>query len=100
MSNPILGIIGGGQLGSMLATAAKKLKIKTVVFCDDIDAPAQKFSDEFVYGRYDDQNKINEFLSKVDVVTFEFENVPYETCLLYTSPSPRDKRQYRMPSSA
>ncbi len=74
-----LGIIGGGQLGSMLATAAKKLKIKTVVFCDDVEAPAQKFSDEFVYGRYDDQNKINEFLSKVDVITFEFENIPYET---------------------
>ena len=74
-----LGIIGGGQLGSMLATAAKKLKIKTVVFCDDAEAPAQKFSDEFVYGRYDDQNKINEFLSKVDVITFEFENIPYET---------------------
>ena len=79
MAKLTLGIIGGGQLGSMLATAAKKLKIKTVVFCDDIDAPAQKFSDEFVYGRYDDQNKINEFLSKVDVITFEFENIPYET---------------------
>ena len=79
MAKLTLGIIGGGQLGSMLATAAKKLKIKTVVFCDDIEAPAQKFSDEFVYGRYDDQNKINEFLSKVDVITFEFENIPYET---------------------
>ena len=79
MTKLTLGIIGGGQLGSMLATAAKKLKIKTVVFCDDIEAPAQKFSDEFVYGRYDDQNKINEFLSKVDVITFEFENIPYET---------------------
>ena len=74
-----LGIIGGGQLGSMLATAAKKLKIKTVVFCDDVEAPAQKFSDEFIYGKYDDQNKINELLSKVDVITFEFENIPYET---------------------
>ena len=79
MTKLTLGIIGGGQLGSMLATAAKKLKIKTVVFCDDIDAPAQKFSDEFVYGRYDDQNKINEFLSKADVITFEFENIPYKT---------------------
>ena len=79
MAKLTLGIIGGGQLGSMLATAAKKLKIKTVVFCDDIDAPAQKFSDEFVYGRYDDQNKINEFLSKADVITFEFENIPYKT---------------------
>ena len=47
-----LGIIGGGQLGSMLATAAKKLKIKTVVFCDDVEAPAQKFSDKFIYGKY------------------------------------------------
>ena len=79
MTKLTLGIIGGGQLGSMLATAARKLKIKTVVFCDDIEAPAQKFSDEFVYGRYDDQNKINEFLSKADVVTFEFENIPYKT---------------------
>ena len=79
MAKLTLGIIGGGQLGSMLATAAKKLKIKTVVFCDDVEAPAQKFSDEFVYGRYDDQNKINEFLSKADVITFEFENIPYKT---------------------
>ena len=79
MTKLTLGIIGGGQLGSMLATAAKKLKIKTVVFCDDVEAPAQKFSDEFIYGRYDDQNKINEFLSKVDVITFEFENIPYKT---------------------
>ena len=38
MSKPILGIIGGGQLGSMLAIAANKLEIKTVIFCDDIDA--------------------------------------------------------------
>ena len=48
MSKPTLGIIGGGQLGSMLATAAKKLGIRTIVFCDDIDSPAQKFSDEFI----------------------------------------------------
>ncbi|MDA9024911.1 5-(carboxyamino)imidazole ribonucleotide synthase [Candidatus Pelagibacter sp.] len=79
MSKPILGIIGGGQLGSMLAIAANKLEIKTVIFCDDIDAPAQNFSNDFVYGEYNDKNKINEFLSKVDVVTYEFENIPYET---------------------
>ena len=47
MSEPTLGIIGGGQLGSMLATAAKKINIKTVIFCDDADAPGQKFSNEF-----------------------------------------------------
>ena len=79
MSKPTLGIIGGGQLGSMLAAAAKKLEIKTVIFCDDIDAPAQKFSDDFIHGQYNDQNKISEFITKVDVITYEFENIPYET---------------------
>ncbi len=79
MSKPILGIIGGGQLGSMLAIAANKLEIKTVIFCDDVDAPAQNFSNDFVHGEYSDQNKIKEFLNKVDVVTYEFENIPYET---------------------
>jgi 5-(carboxyamino)imidazole ribonucleotide synthase len=79
MSKPTLGIIGGGQLGSMLASAAKKLEIKTVIFCDDIDAPAQKFSDDFIYGDYNDQKKINEFISKANVITYEFENIPYET---------------------
>ena len=79
MSKPILGIIGGGQLGSMLAVAANKLKIKTVIFCDDIDAPAQNFSNDFVFGQYNDQTKIKEFVEKVDVITYEFENIPYET---------------------
>jgi 5-(carboxyamino)imidazole ribonucleotide synthase len=79
MSKPILGIIGGGQLGSMLAIAANKLEIKTVIFCDDIDAPAQNFSNSFVHGQYNDQTKINEFVDKVDVITYEFENIPYET---------------------
>ena len=79
MSKPTLGIIGGGQLGSMLAIAANKLEIKTIIFCDDIDAPAQNFSNEFIHGDYNDQNKINEFVSKVDVITFEFENIPFET---------------------
>ena len=79
MSKPIIGIIGGGQLGGMLAIAANKLEIKTIIFCDDIDAPAQNFSNDFVHGEYNDQNKIKEFLNKVDVVTYEFENIPFET---------------------
>jgi len=79
MVNPIVGIIGGGQLGSMLATAAKKINIKTVIFSDDVNSPAKKFSDEFIFGNYDDNKKINEFINKVDIVTFEFENIPYET---------------------
>ena len=74
----ILGIIGGGQLGSLLSLAAKKLNIKTVIFSDDEDAPGQKFSDEFIYGKYYDQEKIDSFVNKVDLITFEFENIPYE----------------------
>jgi 5-(carboxyamino)imidazole ribonucleotide synthase len=79
MSEQTLGIIGGGQLGSMLAIAANKLNIKTVIFCDDIDAPAQNFSNEFIFGMYNDQSKIDEFIGKVDIITYEFENIPYET---------------------
>ena len=79
MSKSVLGIIGGGQLGSMLASAAKKLEIKSVIFSDDIDAPAQKFSDDFIYGNYDDLTKIDELISKTQIITYEFENIPYET---------------------
>ena len=74
-----LGIIGGGQLGSMLSVAAKKLNIKTIIYCDDKDAPAQNFCDEFIFGSYKDRDKIIEFVNKVNVVTFEFENIPYQT---------------------
>ncbi len=78
MTKITLGIIGGGQLGSMLATAAKKLKIKTIIFSDDINSPAQIFSDEFVLGNYNDLSKVKEFTDRVDLITFEFENIPYE----------------------
>ena len=79
MDKPTLGIIGGGQLGSMLAMAANNLNIKTVIFCNDIDAPAQNFSNEFVHGQYEDSNKIKEFINKVDIITYEFENIPFKT---------------------
>ena len=79
MSQKNLGIIGGGQLGSMLSEAAKKLNIKTTIYSDDINAPAQNFCDEFDFGEYNDKTKILNFANKVDVITFEFENIPYET---------------------
>ena len=79
MSKINLGIIGGGQLGSMLSVAAKKLDIKTTIYCDDIDAPAQNFCDEFIFGEYSNKDKIFEFAKKVDVITYEFENIPFET---------------------
>ena len=79
MSEKNLGIIGGGQLGSLLSVAAKKLNVKTTVYCDDINAPAQNFCDNFVFGEYGNKQKIFEFIKSVDVVTYEFENIPYET---------------------
>ena len=78
MSEITLGIIGGGQLGSMLAIAAKKLNVKTVIFCDDIDAPAQNFCNQFVNGSYEDKEKISEFISQIDLLTYEFERIARE----------------------
>ena len=78
MSNITLGIIGSGQLGSMLCQAAKKLNIRTVVISDDAQGPAQNFSDQFIFSKYDDQTTIKDFINKVDVVTFEFENIPID----------------------
>ena len=79
MSEIKLGIIGGGQLGSMLASAARKQNIKTTIYCDDQDAPAQNFCDEFIYGEYNNRDKIYEFAGKVDIITYEFENIPFKT---------------------
>ena len=103
MSEKYLGIIGGGQLGSMLSTAAKKLNIRTVIYSDDKDAPAQNFCNEFIYGEYNNKSKIYEFAQKVDVITYEFENIPYETLnelnkLKTVSPKPSVNRliQHRL----
>ena len=76
MSDSTLGIIGSGQLGSMLCQAAKKLNVRTVVISDDEQGPAQKYADQFIFAKYDNQQKIKQFIDKADVVTFEFENIP------------------------
>ena len=79
MSKITLGIIGGGQLGSMLAIAAKKLNVETIVYCDDPDAPAQNFCSRFISGNYKNNEKIIEFVKLVNFVTYEFENIPFDT---------------------
>ncbi|MDC1134983.1 5-(carboxyamino)imidazole ribonucleotide synthase [Candidatus Pelagibacter sp.] len=79
MSEIKLGIIGGGQLGSMLCQAAKKLNIKTIIYSDDVESPAQNFCDEFISSEYSNKDKIYQFAKKVDVITYEFENIPYDT---------------------
>ena len=79
MADITLGIIGSGQLGSLLCQAAKKLNVKTVIISDDEQGPAQNYSDQFIFAKYEDKEKVREFISKVDLVTYEFENIPYET---------------------
>ena len=78
MSDITLGIIGSGQLGMMLCQAAKKLNVRTIVISDDEQGPAQNYADKFIFSKYDNQEKIAEFIDKVDVVTFEFENIPVD----------------------
>ena len=78
MSDITLGIIGGGQLGSLLSVAANKLNIDTVIFSDDKNSPAKNFTKHFISGNYDDEKLMKEFLSKVNVITYEFENIPYK----------------------
>ena len=57
MSDITLGIIGSGQLGSMMCQAAKKLNVKTVVISDDKQGPAQNYCDHFIYSKYESSHK-------------------------------------------
>lgn len=77
-----IGIIGGGQLGRMTALAAANLGFKTHIYCPDADCPAGHVSDALTVAAYTNHQKLAEFASAVDVVTFEFENIPHETVQL------------------
>ena len=78
MSKISLGIIGGGQLGSLLCAAAKNININTVIISDDEDSPAKHFADHFIYSKYDNEENLAKFTSMVDKITYEFENIPYD----------------------
>lgn len=73
-----IGILGGGQLGKMLAEAASQLGYRTHVYCPDPDSPAFSVASEHTVAPYDDLRALREFGSRVAVVTFEFENIPTE----------------------
>ena len=80
-----VGILGGGQLGSMMCQAAKRINIKTVVISDDPNGPAKNFCDHFIYSAYDNLENIKKFIELIDVATYEFENIPYETLNIINS---------------
>jgi 5-(carboxyamino)imidazole ribonucleotide synthase len=73
-----LGIIGGGQLGRMLAMAAARLGYRTVVLEPQADCPAAQAANRQIVGAYDDAYALAELARACDVVTYEFENVPVE----------------------
>ena len=72
-----IGIIGGGQLGMMMAEAARKLGYKTIVLDPTPNCPCAQVSKNQIVGDYDDLDKLEELCKASDVITYEFENVPY-----------------------
>lgn len=81
MTNPILpgatlGVLGSGQLGRMFAIAARRLGYRVHVYSPDVNTPAGQVSDREFSAAYNDLEQLAEFARSVDVVTFEFENVP------------------------
>jgi 5-(carboxyamino)imidazole ribonucleotide synthase len=70
-----VGIVGGGQLGMMLAEAGARLGIECLTLDPSADAPARRVAPSIV-GAYDDPERLAELAAATDVVTYEFENVP------------------------
>ena len=74
-----IGILGGGQLGRMSALAAARLGYRCHVFSPEPDGPGMQVAAAATVAPYEDAEALAEFADAVDVVTFEFENVPAET---------------------
>ena len=73
--NRTIGIIGGGQLARMLATAAAELGFEINIYCPDRDCPAAQVANKTVMGNYDDNEKLVAFAKNINVLTYEFENI-------------------------
>ncbi len=72
----VIGMLGGGQLGRMTALAAARLGYRTHVFCPDPDSPCAQVTDRATLSSYNDREALRLFSSRIDVATFEFENIP------------------------
>jgi len=73
-----IGILGGGQLGRMIALAAADFGLRTIVYEPEISGPAAQVTNQHMAGAYGDERHLAAFAERVDVVTYEFENVPAE----------------------
>lgn len=74
-----IGVLGSGQLGRMLALAARRMGYRVHVYSPERDTPAGQVADAEVVGEYEDLDAVRKFAEGVDVATFEFENVPAAT---------------------
>lgn len=74
-----LGVLGSGQLGRMFAIAARQMGYRVHTFSPDTDTPTGHVADLEIVASYDDLDRVREFAKGVNVVTFEFENVPAAT---------------------
>jgi 5-(carboxyamino)imidazole ribonucleotide synthase len=84
----VIGIIGGGQLGRMSAIAAARLGYKCHIFSPEPDSPASQVSYLSTIADYTDHVALHRFAQAVDVITFEFENVPADGLELLSSLKP------------
>ena len=75
----VIGILGGGQLGRMLSLSASQLGFKTHIYDPDFNAPAKQVTNLSSTFKYDDINNLKNFAKNVDVITYEFENIPLDT---------------------
>lgn len=75
----VLGILGGGQLGRMTVLAAAPLGYRGHIFTPETDSPASQVTDLVTVAAYDDEAALAAFADSVDVITYEFENIPIET---------------------
>jgi len=83
-----IGILGGGQLGRMLALAAARLGLKVHIYCDEDDAPAFEVASARALAPYNDDAALARFADLCDAVTFEFENIPAVTASFVAGRAP------------
>ena len=82
-----IGILGGGQLAQMLTQAALPLGFETLCYDPSLDACANRIT-KVIHAAYDDQTQLQHFIEAVDVVTYETENIPFETAEYVTAQRP------------
>ena len=81
----IIGIMGGGQLGRMTALAAANLGYRCHIYTEETDSPAAQVSATTTVASYKDHDALTQFAKSVDLITYEFENIPMSSITLLIS---------------